>query len=599
MNSVAKHFAFGLGLLAGPLRALAKGNTVNLETAPKFSGVARVKRIELILWPLALCMVCIVSAKWAYGGSGLQSDQDLQREYIKRISGVVIDRAGGNPVQDAEVTLLKLGITRGTQAKTSTDSEGRFQFSGVADGQYFVRVKKVGYSPGYYSPNPNLKEGSLLKIEKGLPVKSLRIYLDPGGRVSGKVRTPDGRLVKDAEVTCFSKSFIQGLARILPRDSKTTNAKGEYVFDGLSSGQYYLFVKPPTDTQMFAVGRPPRLSLEPGFYPSGGAFEDADTVSVMSGANISDADITLAEAQGFSVSGDVSELPAQESQLIVELHKSTFDMPFGPAISTQIITRSNPRFHFDRLPKGQYTIIIFPAADPQTIFSEATVYVWNSDVSNLHLGSGAGLTISGVIQADPDSRPVTPLDVKHLSIRLTNYDLVTAPSRHTFTTNDGRFVLSGLAPGRSFLEISGLPPYSYVKCLSISGQRCSGSILKLTADSNNVNVDLRIASPAAGISGEVQDAEKAPVSSATVLLYPDHPEEGPMHVAKTDDKGAFAFYGLAPGPYTLYSWAEIEGNRVQDPALISEGRSFGVTVDVSAGEMAHKQLVALPRMAER
>jgi len=60
------------------------------------------------------------------------------------ITGTVVDSVSGEPIADAEVTLVRVdGSTVGT---TRSDRRGGFRFSSVPAGRYEVRVRRVGYA---------------------------------------------------------------------------------------------------------------------------------------------------------------------------------------------------------------------------------------------------------------------------------------------------------------------------------------------------------------------------------------------------------------------------------------------------------------------
>jgi hypothetical protein len=254
------------------------------------------------------------------------------------------------------------------------------------------------------------------------------------------------------------------------------------------------------------------------------------------------------------------------------------------------------RFSFEDLPSAQYVIAVRPAvrpaARPDTIWATADVNVPNRDVSDLRLVAAEGVAITGAIRGDPDS--LVPVPAKELSVRVTNWDIPGASPEEARVSEDGTFALQGLAPGRSMIEIAGLPQSWYVKCVSFSGQPCSSLVLSLGAGVSTMHLDVTVASPAASVLGKVLDEKGAAVSAATVLLCPANPGDSPMRRAQSDGKGSFAFHGLAPGSYSVYAWAEIESYRVEDLALIDRNKSRGETVHVSEGETVQKNVVALP-----
>ena len=106
------------------------------------------------------------------------------------IMGVVVERNLITPIPGASVKLK--GQNNDTELTIETDNNGRFIFSGLDTSQtnlYRVTVSKSGYS----KPDP------LYEIIVGR--SALRIpLLKPDGEISGKILTPNGFPVHDAEI---------------------------------------------------------------------------------------------------------------------------------------------------------------------------------------------------------------------------------------------------------------------------------------------------------------------------------------------------------------------------------------------------------------
>jgi hypothetical protein len=369
------------------------------------------------------------------------------------------------------------------------------------------------------------------------------------------------------------------------------------VIEDVPQGEYYLFVAPekaplhPPDPAA-QVSDELRVAPAPGFYPAGNVLDASAPIDVKPGADVSKLDIVLREPPVFRVSGKVLPSASEQPHLAVELRESTPEIPSGPLLASRIVSAPDYSFSFEDLPSAQYTIAAFPSTHRFTVWGTADVNLASRDVSDLQLVAAEGAAVTGAIRGDPDS--LVPVPAKKLSIRVTNWDIPGASSIEAPVSEDGTFALRGLAPGRSEFEITGLPQSRYVQRVSISAQPCSNSILRLSAGSASVRLDVTVASPAASVLGKVLDENGAAVSAATVLLCPANPDDGPMRRARSDGKGSFAFHGLAPGSYSLHAWAEIDDSRVEDFALVDRNRSTGETVQVSAGETVQKKVVALP-----
>jgi len=510
--------------------------------------------------------------------------------------GVVLDRITKLPVPGADVTLMKFRQGPSPPSPVvKTSSEGRFEFPGLSDGEYILTAKKSGYSQGLYNSNPNLRWLSHIKVSNNSGGKALDVtmYLDPGITVSGKVKTGSGVPLTAADVLLFRKRFGQGVPALIPTGSTTTNAQGEYSFDGMAPDEYVLFARPlARDSQQNGSPKTQLRIPKAGFYPKGGSFEDAVSVSVIAGANMSGADIALEETQGFRVSGEVIATEVEPRTLTIQLRAASYDLPNGPIVADQqLSTPATTRFQFDQVPKGLYTLLVV-AWPEETVLAERSVNVSESDISNVHLNLSEGLVVTGLVKAEASSNSaVVPIDVTKLGISLTSFETMMRIPPNASPSEEGRFTVRNLIPGRSILGVSGLPQSCYIKCISVTRGPCISPLLRLTYDTGNTELEITIASPASAITGEVKDNQNIPIPSATITLVPRRPEQGLMITKLSNSEGAFSFNGLAPGSYILYSWAGL-GDRGQDPMLLSH--SAGTAVDVHAGETIHKKLVPSP-----
>ena len=79
------------------------------------------------------------------------------------IVGQVIDGATGQPVSDALVTMSRSGDPSG---RVMADEEGRFFFTELPAGDYFIQARKEGYAPGQYGQRSS-PHGSFLRNRVG------------------------------------------------------------------------------------------------------------------------------------------------------------------------------------------------------------------------------------------------------------------------------------------------------------------------------------------------------------------------------------------------------------------------------------------------
>ena len=170
--------------------------------------------------------------------------------YNGTITGYVTDKVTGDPIQNAEVSILELGIT------VYTDSSGFYHVS-VPPGRYTVKAS----APNYFSDTKSIIVG-----EQELVVLNFQLYHE-SMQASLKVHVTEyftGRPIADVNVS------LRGTGKWALTDSN-----GTAVIDGIPPGTYTVLVSKP----YFAL-RVYEVSLEPGEY-----FLEVDTtykIAIMS-----------------------------------------------------------------------------------------------------------------------------------------------------------------------------------------------------------------------------------------------------------------------------------------------------------------------------
>lgn len=139
-----------------------------------------------------------------------------------RLSGRVVD-AEGQPIVGASLDLStdrpgeERGLVRSTgRSDTSTTSEedGRFAFEGVRPGRARLRASAPGFQEAL------LEE---LEVPAGKPVENVKVVMERGAVIEGRVLTSAGEPVGDARVIADSAAAV-------------SDAEGAYRLDGVPPG---------------------------------------------------------------------------------------------------------------------------------------------------------------------------------------------------------------------------------------------------------------------------------------------------------------------------------------------------------------------------
>jgi protocatechuate 3,4-dioxygenase beta subunit len=186
------------------------------------------------------------------------------------LTGRALDRASGQPLAGVRVDLLPLPPASGQAfgrilhlantgddlekrvepiAITGTDAGGNFTFEGVRAGRYFVEARGTHHVPDGIAPARVLASGT------GGPVD---VWLRSGGRVIGRIESPDGSPVASARVAITAgPTFAIEAARtgdIVYLETLSAQ-DGSFVFCGVPEGP---------DWQVTATGGPFAITHLPG-----------------------------------------------------------------------------------------------------------------------------------------------------------------------------------------------------------------------------------------------------------------------------------------------------------------------------------------------
>jgi hypothetical protein len=316
------------------------------------------------------------------------------------IAGVVVvaDPASGaerpQPVRRATV-MLASGLTV-VPRTAATDDEGRFEFTGLAAGNYTLVTQKPAWvSSVYGARSASDTQGIPIAVVDGQRVDGLRIPLSRGAVVAGTLRYASGVPASNVAVQVLRVSRVDGQRQVtMVAQPGETNDLGAFRVFGLAGGDYVVQARPTQFGLGVASGR------------------------VVTEAEVRWGDQKLAQAQGTAEAVE----PPPPGQAV------TFSMvyfPGTPVVSDATVLtlrmgeeRGGVDFTVTPVPTGNVSgTVLTPDGDPA---AGATVTL-EHDVSD---GDVLGRLMGG--------------------------------SRAT-TGRDGRFTLSGVTPGKYTVTVRGTP----------------------------------------------------------------------------------------------------------------------------------------------
>ncbi len=428
------------------------------------------------------------------------------RTGTSEIAGTLVtDDTTASPVRRATITLTgaDLGTTR---LMAVTDDSGGFAFTSLPAGRYSISASKGGYVPSTYGAKRPGGPGTTIVVGAGQRVVSLVIKLLKGSVLSGTVFDEGGRPAPDVTVSALQYAVsLQTGGRTLQSapfgSSQTTDDRGMYRIHGLAPGEYV-------------------VSATSSMRPNGDPRAAADI------HQITDADIERAQ------------------QLLRESGGT-------PAVQAPVPGGS------PRTPGS--TVIYAPVYYPAAVAAaDATTILLGPHEErsgvDVHLRMVPTARIEGVVSG-PDGAPMPDVRIVMWDPGPLPEDILAMVLRNATSDRQGKFVLSGVTPGRYTISACALP--GEAPRAGGAGVPAAGPALwaetEVAVDGNDVTASL-VLSPEVAVSGRmVFQGALAPPDPATVPLMLMRNPLTTIGLARrrTSVDGTFTFPNVTPGTYRI------------------------------------------------
>ena len=428
------------------------------------------------------------------------------------------------PARDAALGMFA-GMMGGTFRTAVSDDAGRFTVRGLVHGERKVRVEAKGW----------LTIEDQVEIPPQAPVvRDFR--LREGYRLAGLVTTPDGKPAAGAKITVTGTSGSGRAAMFamfggrLQSPSAESAADGSWSATGLQEGPYEVRASADgwldAEEKDIAPGRTDVvLTLAAGAVLRGRVLANADMKPV-AGARV----------QRRSVDGGArGGRGARRADPMAA---------FGAARGPSVVCDADGWFEMKAVEGGAYDLIAsmqgFADSAPARLTCTA-----GETLDGIEIVLPAAVSVTGrVVQrasgAGVEGAVVWSARQESMFGGFTRSDFTDGPpeappsSVNTKSDAEGKFILSGLSPGRVTVEVrvEGLAP------MSITG---------VTAPATDLLVQV---SQGGAVAGRVTEADGTPVAEAQVMVARGMMGQG-MRRTRTDGNGAFRIDHLTTGSWML------------------------------------------------
>jgi len=294
---------------------------------------------------------------------GLLTQTTVGASSPQMVAGQVLDEETRGPLAGAEVRLTRMpqppiDLQQPLSVRIHADSEGRFEFVGIAPGRYFLNAQLTGYA------RPTRNPSFPLVVTAGDRVPDVELRLVQSAGLSGRVLTSEGRPADGVAIYVRRKEPGPPGARtrLSPVSNTYADHEGAFRVDDLAPGDYYLQAVVPV---VPAPG--PALTLAgsathvPTYFPGTTDTDAALPVTAVKGAATDIGVLRMLSAAAFQVTGTVVDPEGRPvAGAMVRL------VPAGarPMSSrTRTLTTPDGAFAIEDVVNGRYRIVAVPPVE--------------------------------------------------------------------------------------------------------------------------------------------------------------------------------------------------------------------------------------------
>ncbi len=492
------------------------------------------------------------------------------------ISGRVTIEVNGEavPVRRAKVT-LESAVLRGPQ-HADTDTDGRYRFDRLPDGEYRIRAEKAGFVPRVRDPRRAFELPPLFAVGTGQSLNR-DVPMLRGAALEGRITTTAGAPLPNVVVSAVRFAYDVNGRRPVPVRQTRTDDRGHFRVHTLPAGEYYLDAAPDP---VAAVNQPtvagqPATILERTYYPGAPQVDGGRTIALSAGQTVADLAFSLPSITTAALRGRVIT--------------STGGVPTALAMRVQRVGGpvgevrgfANPDgndFQYPRVPPGDYWLMgVTRSASAPLEFAASRLAVVGQDLTDLVITTGKGAVAQGRLTIEGGTLP--PGTTLEVSPHSTAFQLPVpfgdpAPAMSAAAVGpNGTFAFPNLF-GPTLLRVTGLPPGFALKSVTIDGTDVTDTPVDFRASAATHDVRIVITAATSGLTGVVRDEAGQPIDRARVVVFSQNDSTWGwrsrlVHSAETDAEGRYVMTGLLPGRYHVVAVPFLEAGSWMDATMLA------------------------------
>jgi carboxypeptidase family protein len=518
-----------------------------------------------------------------------------------RTTGVIrghVMSTDGRGLSHAQVRLMQ--ATFGVRATTSTDEDGRFEFTNLPSGKYGVIASKMGYSPVGQDDSPFallLNSGPTFDLAEDETREKADVKLRRWGTLEGRVFDELGDPIQGAAVQLLHIRYENGRRRLVPAGgaAHASDDLGRYRIYALPPGRYVVSATVSDAADLPGYAR--------SYFPGTPNAGQAQFVSVAVSQDVVGIDFSMSRTGTARISGRMIDAAGQPTtggtvQLLPSARSaSATSVPTGARILP------DGQFEFANVPPGQYVIQTYRGRQHGSIegeFSSMPVTVNGTDIKNLMLQASAGSSIKGRITFNTfnDSRTPARSSIE-LSPIPTDFDL--SPQNNLAAAeihDDWSFDIKGVNGPRR-LQLTRVPKGWTLEAILVHRLDATDRPLPFgRPDQSLTDVEVVLTDRMTELSGTIADDRATPAAGASLIVFPTNRDRWYsasrfLRTTTAGSDGAFVLSGLPMGTYYAAAVAQLpqEGlDAWQDPEFLESLIRRASTVTLSDAQKASLNL---------
>ena len=499
------------------------------------------------------------------------------------LSGTVVNSVTGEPIRRV---MVQAAPANGTQMQSAlTDSEGRFEFSGLPESDISV----LAHKPGYFSTadlNPSDFQPETVHLVDD--TATLTLQLLPEAIIAGHVATAKGDPIEDTPIRVFREVISNGYRRWEVKGQATTEEDGHFRMVGLMPGRYLLAAGPNLPNLRAVRSRGVRKEGFGTMFHPGAPDMDAATPVALTGGQQVTADFVLKLEPVFQVSGTLVGFPPGAGVGV------QFTNKYGEVIPSPIdVDMQTGKFH-GAIPGGSYILQARGSDSTGRLSATDLPLIVSGDVEGITLPLGAPITIPVNVELRPSSNSPEQLaaanflparEVAASSVRLISTDVHIDNVEYQAEKANGGLAFRNLAPGRYSVDMSTTAPW-YVRSARIGATDLLREDLVIGSGHRAEPLEIVLRDDGARLKGNIlADGQSA---GGWVLVCAD--QELLTHARTTliAPGSGFEFVSLAPGEYKVLAFDRetFAALEFRNAEVLAPYLSKAATVTLHPGEEA-------------